>query len=68
MITRHKRRPVLDVENNIFEASWKRFRNQKNKKFSFTDCTILEMVESNHIDKLATFDKEFESMKGFKVI
>ena len=60
--------PVLDVGNNVFEASWKRFRNQKNTKFSFTDCTILEMVESNHLDKLATFDREFEGADNFKVL
>ena len=60
--------PVLEVGNNIFEASWKRFRNQKNTKFSFTDCTILEMVESNHLDKLATFDREFEGADNFRVV
>ena len=60
--------PVLDVGNNVFEASWKRFRNQKNTKLSFTDCTILEMVESNHLDKLATFDREFEGADNFKVL
>ncbi len=60
--------PVLDVGNSIFEASWNRFRNQKDTKFSFTDCTILEVVESNHIDKLATFDKEFENSSIFKVV
>ena len=60
--------PVLEVGNNIFEASWTRFRNQKDTKFSFTDCTILEVVESNHIDKLATFDREFKYSKSFKVV
>lgn len=60
--------PVLEVGNNIFEASWKRFRNQENTKFSFTDCTILEMVESNHLDKLATFDRKFESVDNFEVV
>lgn len=60
--------PVLDVGNNVFEASWKRFRNQRNAKFSFTDCTILEMVESNHLDKLATFDREFEGADNFEVL
>ena len=60
--------PVLEVGNNTFEASWNRFRNQKDTKFSFTDCTILEVVESNHIDKLATFDREFEYSTSFKVV
>lgn len=60
--------PVLDVSSHTFEASWTKFKNQKNTMFSFTDCTILELVESNHIDKLATFDKEFESVGSFKVV
>ena len=60
--------PVLDVDSNTFEGSWIKFKNQKEKKFSFTDCTILEMVESNHIDKLATFDREFQSNDSFKVM
>ena len=63
-----KSMPVLEVGNNTFEASWNRFRNQKDTKFSFTDCTILEVVESNHIDKLATFDREFEYSTSFKVV
>ncbi|AKA49140.1 hypothetical protein IX51_08510 [uncultured archaeon] len=60
--------PVLDVGSDTFEASWNRFRNQKVTKFSFTDCTILEVVESNHIDKLATFDKDFKSRDSFRVV
>lgn len=60
--------PVLGVDSNIFEASWNRFRNQNDTRFSFTDCTIIEIVETNHIDKLATFDREFERGNGFKVV
>ena len=60
--------PVLDVGNSVFEASWKRFRNQGKTMFSFTDCTILEMIESNHLDKIATFDREFEGVDNFKVV
>lgn len=60
--------PVIDVSSNTFEASWKRFRNQNGTKFSFTDCTILEVVEANHIDRLATFDKEFDGRGNFKVV
>lgn len=59
---------VLDVGSDTFEASWNRFRYQKTTKFSFTDCTILEVVEGNHIDKLATFDKDFKSRDSFKVV
>lgn len=60
--------PIIDVCSIAFESSWNRFKNQKGTRFSFTDCTILEAVESNHIDKLATFDKEFDSADNFKVV
>lgn len=60
--------PVIDVNNIIFEASWNRFRGQKSTRFSFTDCTILEVVENNQIDKLATFDKEFKGNGRFKLV
>ena len=59
--------PVIDIDNIIFEAAWNRFRGQKNTRFSFTDCTILEMVENNHIEELATFDEEFKGSSRFKV-
>ena len=59
---------VIDVDSIFFEASWNRFRGQKRNKFSFIDCTILEVVESNHIDEVATFDKEFKGNGRFKVI
>ncbi|MGC8547363.1 MAG: hypothetical protein ACP5MU_06920, partial [Thermoplasmata archaeon] len=60
--------PILAVDNNTFDASWNRFRNQTDTKFSFTDCTILELVEINHIDKLATFDKEFAFGGSSKIV
>lgn len=60
--------PVVDVDGNTFEASWNRFRNQEGTKFSFTDCAILEVVETNHVDKLATFDKEFKGSGSFNIV
>lgn len=60
--------PVIDVNKIIFEASWNRFKGQKSTRFSFTDCTILEVVENNYIDELATFDKEFKGSGRFKVV
>ena len=60
--------PVMDVDSIIFEAAWNRFRGQKSTRFSFTDCTIFEMVENNHIKELATFDREFKGSSRFKVV
>ncbi|MHB1440753.1 MAG: type II toxin-antitoxin system VapC family toxin [Cuniculiplasma sp.] len=60
--------PILDVSSSIFEASWGRFQRQQTTRFSFTDCTILELVEANHVENLATFDREFTSSHSFKVV
>ncbi len=52
---------MLMVDGHIFEDAWVRFKSQEFSGFSFTDCTILTMIEENHIEKVATFDKEFKS-------
>ncbi|MHB1493785.1 MAG: type II toxin-antitoxin system VapC family toxin [Thermoplasmataceae archaeon] len=59
---------MIKIDEDIFENSWMVFKNQESTRFSFTDCTILTLVKENHIDKIATFDKEFQSSDGYEVI
>ncbi len=59
---------ILYVSEKLFEYSWEKFRNQVGTKFSFTDCSIIALLENNHINKLATFDKEFISTKLYDVV
>ncbi len=59
---------VLSVSERVFENSWELFKNQKTTKFSFTDCTILALISENHIDRLATFDKEFKGDSFYQVV
>ncbi|MHB1708805.1 MAG: type II toxin-antitoxin system VapC family toxin [Thermoplasmataceae archaeon] len=59
---------MIMIDEGIFENSWMRFKNQEPTRFSFTDCTILSLVKENHIDKIATFDKEFKSTDIYKVV
>jgi len=57
-----------DVDRIIFEESWNIFANQKNSKFSFTDCSILALMAKNKIINLATFDKEFQKINWLKIL
>lgn len=44
------------------------FIKQKSKKFSFFDLSILVSMQKEKAGYLATFDKEFEKIKGLSVI
>lgn len=59
---------MIMIDEGIFKNSWIRFKNQESTRFSFTDCTILTLVKENHMDKIATFDKEFKDSDNCEVI
>jgi predicted nucleic acid-binding protein len=59
---------ILRVTEDVFHAAWKRFREQKDTKFSSTDTTTTELMVQNNIHTLATFDKEFEAVSDFSVL
>ena len=52
----------------IVDSAWEVFSGQKDTKFSFTDCTILSMMERKKIVHIATFDAEFRKMKSIIVV
>ncbi len=59
---------ILEVDKSVFEDAWKTFKNQKNTKFSFKDCTIIELMKKNGINNIATFDEDFTKVKEINVI
>ncbi len=59
---------LLKIEEEIIERSWELFKKQKETKFSFTDCTILALMQENGITNIATFDKDFKKVKEINVI
>ncbi len=59
---------IINLELEILEEAWLIFKEQKDIKFSFTDCTILATTEGNIIKNIATFDKDFEKIKEINVI
>ncbi len=58
---------ILKVDDFSFENAWNLFKNQETK-LSFTDCSILSIMNEYGIHDLATFDKEFKSIKWINVI
>lgn len=59
---------IVKIDELLFEDAWKIFENQKNTKFSFTDCTIIALMNKNKIKTLATFDNEFKKINSIEVV
>ena len=58
----------IRLEESDFEETWKLFRNQKDTKFSFTDCSNLAIMKRLNIKNIATFDGDFEKIDEINVI
>lgn len=59
---------ILTVGNELFNESWDLFRSQKGTALSFTDCTILSIMDKKNIRYLATFDGEFKNVASINVV
>jgi uncharacterized protein len=58
---------VLNVDDAIFHGAWTRFGSQSGTKYSFTDCTTVELMQRHKIREIATFDREFKDASEFRV-
>ena len=58
---------LLHVEKGIFEHAWRIFSEQK-LRLSFVDCATIATMESQKIQKIATFDGDFSKIKGIEVL
>lgn len=59
---------LIKLDDSAFNKTWDTFKNQKNTKLSFTDCSSLALMKKEGIKKLATFDEGFNKIKGIEVI
>lgn len=50
---------ILKVDEGAFERAWEIFKEQRQTKMSFTDCSTLALMEMNGIKNIATFDEDF---------
>ncbi|MBI2451666.1 type II toxin-antitoxin system VapC family toxin [Candidatus Pacearchaeota archaeon] len=59
---------IYKVDEEIFQRTWKIFKEQKSTKFSFTDCSIIAIMKKEGIKNIATFDEDFRKVEGISVI
>ena len=59
---------VIKVDEQIFNEAWNIFKEQKNTKFSFTDCTVVALMNEHKIKYIATFDEDFKKIKEISVV
>ena len=59
---------IRRITESDFEDAWQIFKNQKNTKLSFTDCTTLALMLKEGIRNIATFDQDFSKIKEINVV
>jgi len=59
---------LFRVDEEIFRLAWNIFKEQQKPRFSFTDCTTIATCKVNGIRNIATFDQDFERLKGYTII
>ena len=53
---------IVHVAPDHLKGSWELFQKYKDKHFSFTDVTTLEIMKVLGIDKIFSFDREFKKV------
>jgi predicted nucleic acid-binding protein len=59
---------MIGVEKSSFDNAWILFCKQKETLLSFTDCTTVSVMQENDIEKIATFDEDFDKISGIEII
>ncbi len=53
---------IVSFTDSDFHNAWENFQKYKEKRLSFTDCSILVQCERLNCSFLATFDKHFKGL------
>ena len=53
---------LLSVGRQHFDLAWKKFLSLDKRPMSFTDCTTLALMEAHGIEKIMSFDAEFDDL------
>ena len=61
-IVKSKKIKIISFTDDDFKNSWKTFQKYKEKRLSFTDCSILVQCKRLNCNFLATFDKHFRGL------
>ena len=53
---------MLLVSQDDFDRAWNKFQKFDDKLLSFTDCTSLAVIERHGIERIMSFDSEFDGL------
>ena len=53
---------IIQIEYTTFSASWELFKKYIDKKLSFTDCVSIAVVNNYGLDKIISFDSDFDGI------
>jgi len=53
---------ILYIDESILEKAWNTFVKYADKKMSFTDCSIIELMRHKEIEHIASFDGDFDGI------
>ncbi len=57
---------LVYLTSDDVERAWKIFRSHSDKRWSFTDCTSLALIQRMQIAKAFAFDQHFSQMRGVR--
>ena len=52
----------IEIDNELFNEAWIKFRTYKDKGLSFTDCTSLAITQKRGIKQIISFDCGFDGL------
>lgn len=53
---------ALRVDGEAFKEAWGFFKRYAERGLSFTDCTTIALIENRGIDRLISFDTDFDGI------
>ena len=53
---------TLPISNEDFNLAWSKFQTIQDKFLSFTDCTSLALMERHGIERIMSFDSNFDGI------
>ena len=53
---------MIQIDHTIFSSGWKLFKKYSDKKLSFTDCISIAMVKDFGLNKIVSFDTDFDGI------
>jgi predicted nucleic acid-binding protein len=53
---------TLAISRDDFNLAWNKFQSFRDKPLSFTDCTSLTLMQKHGIERIMSFDSEFDGL------